>query len=103
MIMEMAADEIFSNIAKYAYRDEDLENSAVVELRVTDGAIEMTIIDFGIPFDPLSALKPDVTLSAENRKPGGLGIHMVRSSVDAMRYERDKDRNVMTITKTIDQ
>ena len=100
-VMEMASDEIFSNIAKYAYEDEtarDAEDAVIVELSVRDGAIELTFSDRGKAFDPLSAAPPDIERGAD-MEPGGLGIHLARSIMDDMRYSRGEGRNVLTLVK----
>jgi anti-sigma regulatory factor (Ser/Thr protein kinase) len=98
--LEMVADEIVANIANYAYKPETAEKWAIVELCVND-SIEMTFIDHGAPFNPLSLPAPDVTLSAEERKIGGLGVYMVKSTMDGMSYSRKDGLNILTVTKNI--
>lgn len=61
----------------------------------------ITLIDGGTPYDPLSKPDPDVTLSAEDRQIGGLGIYMVKMQMDEMTYERLDGRNVLTIRKKL--
>ncbi|MBO4733697.1 MAG: ATP-binding protein, partial [Clostridia bacterium] len=61
----------------------------------------VTFIDSGVPFDPTAKDDPDVTLSAEERKIGGLGIYMVKKSMDDFTYEYKDGKNVVTITKAI--
>jgi anti-sigma regulatory factor (Ser/Thr protein kinase) len=100
LAMEMAADEIFSNIAKYAYaksRDAGVE----VELDVRNGAIEMIFRDKGVPFDPLGFEPPALTSGAPARKPGGLGIRLAKSAVDELAYLREGDSNVLTLKKYV--
>jgi anti-sigma regulatory factor (Ser/Thr protein kinase) len=103
-VVEMAADEIFSNIAKYAYEDDRTRDSAdavTVELSVTGGALCLTFSDCGVPFDPLSAVPPDVTSGGGERELGGLGIYLARSMMDDMRYSREGGRNRLSLVKKI--
>ena len=59
----------------------------------------LTFIDSGTPYDPLAKPDPDITLSAAERQIGGLGIYMVKKSMDDMRYERRDNQNILTIVK----
>jgi anti-sigma regulatory factor (Ser/Thr protein kinase) len=98
--LEMVTDEIFNNIATYAYSDGD-DKWITVEIAAEDDTILMTFIDGGIPFDPSSAETPDTSLSAGARDFGGLGIHIVRSVMDSMTYSRENGRNVLTVRKKL--
>jgi anti-sigma regulatory factor (Ser/Thr protein kinase) len=105
LLMQMSADEIFTNIVEYGYRPLEnggREKNVVVELDVTDGLIRLAFSDHGIPFDPLAAPTPDVTLDVEDRPFGGLGLHIVKSSMDDVAYERNNDRNILTLTKKME-
>ncbi len=62
----------------------------------------ITFIDTGVPYDPLAKPDPDITLSVEEREIGGLGIYMVKKSMDDVIYKRDGDKNVLTLRKSID-
>ena len=97
--IDVAIDEIFANIANYAYPGG--EGKATVRYgRTSDpNGVEITFIDSGIPFDPLKAKEPDTTLSAEEREIGGLGIFMVRKSMDDVQYEYKDRHNILTIRK----
>ena len=99
--IDVAVEEIFVNIAHYAYADGDgtAEITARVEGDPAEAVIEFR--DAGVPYDPLSRPDPDVTLSAEDRRIGGLGIYMVKKSMDAVRYRHEDGRNVLTIRKRI--
>ena len=99
MQIEISLEEMFVNIAHYAYPDGD--GWAEVHVRVTDKGAEITLVDGGIPYNPLDKEDPDVTLSAEDRQVGGLGIFLVKKTMDAMEYERLNDRNIVTIRKKI--
>jgi anti-sigma regulatory factor (Ser/Thr protein kinase) len=98
--LDMVTDEIFNNIATYAYRDGDYK-WITVEIDAEDDTILMTFIDGGAPFDPSFAETPDISLSAGERDFGGLGIHIVRSVMDSMTYSRENDRNVLTVRKKL--
>ena len=101
MQIDVAVEELFVNIASYAYPSG--EGSALIRLE-TDaeaGNVEITFEDSGIPYDPVAKADPDVSLPAEKRQIGGLGIFMVKKTMDSMRYERRDGRNILTITKNM--
>jgi len=97
--IDVAVEELFVNIASYAYVPG--EGDAVVQLETAqeDRGVTITFIDGGVPFDPLAKPDPDVTLSAEERQIGGLGIFMVKKSVDVMEYTYKYGQNILTIRK----
>ena len=99
MQIGLAVDELFGNIANYAYPDG--AGNATVRLEIDEAAREasLTFIDEGVPYDPLAKEDPDVTLPAEERQIGGLGIFLVKKTMDGMRYERSDGKNLLTITK----
>lgn len=99
--ISIAIDELFSNIARYAYNPE--VGAATVRVEVTEVplAVTVTFIDKGRPYDPLAKEDPDVTLSAEERGIGGLGIYMVKKSMDGIAYEYKDGQNILKITKNI--
>ena len=99
MQIDIAAEEIFVNIAHYAYAPETGEATIRVELCRDPSGVEITFIDRGVPYDPLAKPDPDVTLSAKERKIGGLGIFMVKKSMDEVRYEYLDGCNILTIKK----
>ena len=101
MQIGVAVEEIYINIASYAY--EGKEGTAQILIDHTDEGktVSITFIDSGIPYDPLSKADPDITLSAEERAIGGLGIFMVKKSMDAMKYEYVDGKNVLTIKKNL--
>jgi len=96
--IEIAVDEIFSNIARYAYHP--AVGNATVRMLV-DSEIIIEFEDSGIAYDPLSAEDPDITLSIEERKIGGLGIFMVKNLMDSVEYRRSGDNNILTIKKRL--
>ena len=100
MQIDIAIDEIFSNIAFYAY-DNEGDATVVIDTEKEPGVIHLTFIDSGKPYDPLEKEDPDVTLSAEERNIGGLGIFMVKKSMDDMVYEYTDGKNILKLKKTM--
>lgn len=101
MQIDVAIDEIFANIASYAYNPETGPATVRVEVQEEPLAVILTFIDNGVPFDPLAAEDPDITLSAEERGTGGLGIFMVKKTMDAINYEYRDGQNILTIKKNL--
>lgn len=99
MQIDIAVEELFVNIAKYAYAPNT--GMATIRTEIIDNPkmVSITFIDEGIPYDPLAKEDPDVTLSSEKRKIGGLGIYMVKKSMDYIEYEYRDGRNILTIGK----
>ena len=99
--IDIAIDELFGNIAYYAYNPE--VGDATVRVEVTDDplAVVITFIDQGVPYDPLAKEDPDISLSAEERKIGGLGIYMVKKSMDEITYEYRDGQNILAIKKNL--
>ena len=97
--LDIAVEELFVNIANYAYGDQ--VGQAVIQLQEEHDpeGISITFIDEGMPFDPLAKPDPDVTLGAMDRSVGGLGIYMVKKSMDDMKYRYEDNRNMLTIRK----
>lgn len=97
--IDIAIDELFGNIARYAYGPQSGPVSVQVE-KVTDPlAVVITFTDRGTPFDPLAREDPDTTLGAEERRPGGLGIYIVRRLMDEVSYEYRNGENILKIRK----
>ena len=101
MQIDIALDELFGNIAHYAYSPNVGEATVRVELEEEPRAAVITFMDKGVPYDPLAKDDPDTTLSAEDRKIGGLGIYMVKKSMDDMTYEYKDGQNVLKIKKNL--
>ena len=100
MQIEVAVEELFVNIAHYAYSPET--GDATIQVDISDRReAAITFIDSGTPYDPLAKPDPDVTLSAEERQIGGLGIYMVKKSMDDVRYEYKEGKNILTIVKKL--
>ena len=101
MQINIAIDELFGNIAHYAYHPDVGEATVRVEVVDNPLSVVITFIDGGIPYDPLTAADPDTSLSAEERAIGGLGIFMVKKSMDEIAYHYEGGKNILTIRKKI--
>ena len=99
--INIAIDELFGNIARYAYNPE--VGSATVRVEVCEDPVSVviTFIDNGMPYNPLAKEDPDVTLSLEERGIGGLGIYMVKKTMDDIVYEYKDGKNILKIKKNI--
>lgn len=101
MQIDIAIDELFGNIANYAYGDQTGEATVCVEWNEAKSSVTILFIDQGIPFNPLETEEPDITLSVEERKIGGLGIHMVKKNMDEIEYQYAEGQNRLKISKKI--
>ena len=101
MQIAIAIDELFGNIAHYAYNPEIGKATVRVEVIEDPLAVTITFIDNGVPYDPLAKADPDTTLSAEERDIGGLGIYMVKKSMDDITYEYKAGQNILIIKKNL--
>ena len=98
MQINIAIDEIYSNIVKFSGAT---SVTLIVEIRKATSTVKLTFIDNGKPYDPLKNKDPDITLSAEEREIGGLGIFIVKKTMDSVCYRRNGDHNELAITKTL--
>ena len=99
--INVAADEILSNIASYAYAPGSGDMTVRFELREDPRTAVITFMDRGMPFNPLEIKEPDVTLPAEERAIGGLGIFLVKKTMDDIQYELRNGMNILRIEKRI--
>ncbi len=99
MQIDIAIDELLSNIAYYAYSSGSGTVTIRVEIAEEPLSVLITFIDNGVPYDPLKKEDPDTTLSVDQRDIGGLGIYMVKKSMDGVEYEYKDGQNVLKITK----
>ena len=97
--IDVAIDEIFANISNYAYTTE--KGMAKISITVGNGIAKITFTDSGVPYNPLEKEDPDVTLNAEEREIGGLGIYIVKKTMDDVMYEYTDGKNILTIVKNI--
>jgi anti-sigma regulatory factor (Ser/Thr protein kinase) len=101
MQIDLAIEELFGNIAHYAYHPEVGAATVRVEVAEDSMAVMITFIDEGIPYNPLTQADPDVTLPAQARKIGGLGIYLVKKSMDGIAYEYKNGKNILQIRKQL--
>lgn len=101
--IDIAIDELFGNIALYAYNPD--EGPATVRVEVTENPLSviLTFIDNGVPYNPLEKADPDTTLSAEERQIGGLGIYMVKKTMDEIVYEYKNGQNILKVKKSLEK
>ena len=99
--LHLALDEILSNIVRHTYGGGDQGREIEVGFRLKDGVLELTFLDDGLAFDPLTAPEPDTTGPAEDRPLGGLGIFLVRKLMDHVDYERQAGRNRLVCRKKV--
>ena len=100
MQVDVAVEEIFVNIASYAYEGKEGPAEIFFDIN-SDKKVEITFVDGGVPYDPLKKDDPDVTLSADERQIGGLGIFMVKKTMDDMVYEYKDGKNRLTLIKSL--
>ena len=101
MKIDVAVEELFVNIASYAYAPGSGSATVRMEVEEDPKTVVITFVDCGVPYDPLAKEDPDVTLSINDREIGGLGIFMVKKSMDDMIYAYENGQNVLTIRKRI--
>lgn len=101
MQIDIAIDELFGNIAHYAYNPDVGPATVRVEVLREPLAVVITFIDNGVQYDPLAKDDPDITLPADKRELGGLGIYMVKKSMDEITYEYKDGQNILRIKKHI--
>ena len=101
MQIDIAIDELFGNIAHYAYNPDVGEATVRVEVVEDPLAVVITFIDKGVPYDPLAKADPNTTLSADEREIGGLGIFMVKKTMDDITYEYKDGQNILRIKKEL--
>lgn len=101
MQIDVAVEEIFVNIASYAYAPGVGDAVVRFESSQDPASVTITFIDSGVPYDPVQKDDPDVTLSAEERGIGGLGIYMAKKAMDDMKYVYRDGQNILSISKSI--
>ena len=99
----VAMEEIFVNIANYAYPEEEGDAKVEIEFDENTGIATFVVTDRGVAFDPLAKEDPDITLSAEERSVGGLGIFIVKKTMDRVAYARENGQNILTMTKKLER
>jgi len=99
MAFDLSVEELFVNIAHYAYPDSD--GQAEISICKNGDVVSVTLKDRGIPYDPLKKPDPDITLSVKDRQIGGLGIFLVKKNMDSVEYKYEDGHNILTIIKRI--
>ena len=100
--LNLALDEVVTNIITYAY-DDDADHDVMVRVALDGDVVSVRVEDDGRAFNPLDAPAPDLRLGVDERPIGGLGVHIVRSVMDALEYRRDNARNIFLMTKRLDR
>ena len=100
--IDIAVEEVFVNIAQYAYDPNVGPATISVETSSNPLKVKLTFVDKGMPYNPLAKDDPDVTQSADERPIGGLGIYMVKNIMDDVEYEYKDGQNIFTIAKNIE-
>ncbi len=101
MTINLALEEAVTNVMLYAYPNS--HGSVIIDAEKSKKQIKFVISDTGIPFDPTKKEDVDISLPAEEREIGGLGIHLVRQIMDTVAYERKNDKNILTLTKQLEE
>lgn len=101
MQIDIAIDELFGNIVHYAYHPNIGPATVRVEVVEEPLSVIITFIDQGVPYDPLAKADPDVSLSAEDREIGGLGIYIVKKNMNEITYEYKDGQNILKIRKEL--
>lgn len=101
--IDIVIDELFGNIAHYAYKPDEGPATVRVEVVKNPLSVVLTFIDNGIPYNPLEKSDPDTSLSADEREIGGLGIYMVKKTVDEIVYEHKNGQNILKVKKNLDK
>ena len=94
--LTLALDEIVANVVRHGFEDEG-EHRIEVKVTVDDRTVTASVEDDGLEFDPREAPVPDLDLPIEMRKPGGLGMHLVKATMDSVEYRRQDGRNILTV------
>lgn len=102
MLIELAIEESFINIANYAYPD-DTGTVTISKERLPEDTIRIVLADSGVPYDPLQRPDPDITVPMDKKPMGGLGIYMTKKSMDKIGYEYRDGHNILTLEKKLGQ
>ena len=94
-------EELLTNLAKYGYSDRAEPGVAEIALALNGSRLEIEFIDDGCAFDPLAGTLPNFDAPLDERPVGGLGLHLLRSLADGVRYERRNDKNVIRLSRTV--
>ena len=101
MAICVAIEEVFVNVARYAYPNAEGDMTLHIGFDEQKHVVTFRMADKGVPFDPLKKPDPDITLSAEEREIGGLGIFITKKTMDTVTYAYENGENILTMTKKI--
>ena len=101
MQIDVAIDELFGNICHYAYAPGTGDATVGIGFDEETRCVSLVFSDRGVPFDPLAKMDPDVSIPAGEREIGGLGIFLVKKTMDSLEYRYEDGKNVLTIKKKI--
>ena len=99
--LNLALDEVVTNVIRYAHEDDSRQHPIVVRLALEQDVLTAQVEDDGRAFNPLEVPAPDIGASIDERPIGGLGIHLVRSVMNSVEYRREDGRNVLTMKKKL--
>ena len=97
----VAIEEVFVNVARYAYKEGEGDVELEIGFDKESRTVTFRMSDGGVPFDPLKKEDPDITLSAEEREIGGLGIFITKKTMDSVEYAYENGKNILTMIKKI--
>ncbi len=98
--LQLAVEETVVNVIDYAY-PLGINGDITVKMMWNGNTLKIVVVDTGVMFDPTLVETPDTSLMVEERRVGGLGIHLVRKLMDSVNYEREDGKNILTLVKTI--
>lgn len=103
MHIELAVEEIFSNIVNYAFEKNISQdyNNIIFKLNISKNCLTLVFIDSGKPYNPLESLPPDINKPSSERNIGGLGILIVKNIMDEIHYIHQNNQNILTLTKNL--
>lgn len=99
--IRLSVEEVVENVVRYAYEDGAGEMEVNVDMEGSNPMLTITVVDQGVPFNPLDKPDPDITLSAEDRQIGGLGIFLCKKMMDEVTYRYENGCNVLTMKKNV--
>lgn len=99
--IRLSVEEVVENVVRYAYEDGAGEMEVSIDMEGSNPMLTITVVDQGVPFNPLDKPDPDITLSAEDRQIGGLGIFLCKKMMDEVTYRYENGCNVLTMKKNV--
>lgn len=101
MQLDLIVEEIFVNIASYAYAPDIGSAKILLDIEPEQLTATLTFIDTGVPYNPLNNSDPDISLAAEDRQIGGLGIYLTKKLVNDISYQHKDGQNILQFTKSL--